>query len=736
MAPTIEYPAVRRSDKVLTMHGESIPDPYEWLGDPWSEEVQRFVEQQNALLQSRLSAAEGRAAFKERLTEMFDYRRIDVPFKEGEGAHAAYYHFANTGLQPQSVLYRRVALDDEPKVFFDPNALSEDGTISIVTYRFSKSGKYWAYALSQSGSDWVKVYVGTTDGTSETVEAKPLEWVKFSSLTWTDDDAGFLYKRYPKPKSLADREQQEQQADDKKPGHDAGTETDINLAPQIYYHKLNTPQSEDLLIYEDPDHPDIQIGQELTTDGAHLLVSEGHGCDPETKVYYAETVAVLAAAAGPTKSGKSAFRPIVDDFEAAYDYIATHDGYLYFSTSYKAPKRRIVRWSIADAKVGHGAMQDVLPETEDLLEMCRVINEHRLVVIYLHNVSHVIKVYDLRDMAKSPLELPIALGSSVISLSGRKRQTELFYRYMNFTSPGVVMRFDATTDTTTQFDETKVPGLDRSKFEVRQVMYKSKDGTSIPMFLIGPANKPTGPRPIWLYGYGGFNASITPAFSVFYLALIEKLGATVAIANLRGGGEFGDEWHRAGKGYNKQNVFDDFAAAARYLVDEGLTTVEQLCINGASNGGLLVGASITQHPELFGCAIADVGVHDMLKFAKQTIGHAWTTDYLDPDSDKKAFDFLRGYSPCHNVPMGVTMPWVLVTTGDHDDRVVPMHSHTFAAQLQHAHTDRSDGRPRLMRITTKAGHGAGRSTAQRIEEMTDKYAFWSLALDHYAKEAK
>ncbi|TPX63319.1 hypothetical protein SpCBS45565_g06684 [Spizellomyces sp. 'palustris'] len=711
-----DYPAVRRDETVAeVLHGKEVKDPYRWLEDPDSEETKAFVEAQNKLFYNFVEKNPYRKSFKEKLTNLWNYERFGTPFKRGDN----YYYFHNSGLQAQAVLYKLKSLDGTPKTFLDPNELSEDGTVSLNTYGFTKSGKFFAYGLSASGSDWVTIHVRETDdGASMDYESKPIKWAKFTSIEWTHDDKGFFYNRYPKP---------EHTTSDK-----AGTETDANKNAMLFYHKIGrlcaigTPQEEDVLVYK-PDDPDFIVHAEISDDGKFLIMNVCRSCDPEKKLYILDLEKTYEKNGKREMTANPEIVKVVDEFTAEFDYVTNEGSVFWFQTTLNAPKRRIVKYDLADPQKG---FVEVIPESEDVLSFNRVADEDKLILAYLHDVKHVVRLYSLKSgESLTPKELPLPLGSIIGSLTGRKEDKEIFYSFSSFTTPGMIYRFDFRTLKHSVFKETQADIL-----QTKQIFYTSKDGTKVPMYIISRKDTPLdGNNVTLLYGYGGFNVSILPSFAVTWTSIfivmdtfVQHMKGVVAVANIRGGGEYGQEkWYDQGKRDKKQNVFDDFQAAAKWLVENKYTNPKKLGINGGSNGGLLVGACLNQAPELFGCGIADVGVLDMLRFHKFTIGHAWTSDYGDPDN-KDDFDVLLKYSPLHTVRSDKPYPAVLITTGDHDDRVVPLHSHKFLTTLQH--TARNNPQPIMIRVETKAGHGAGKSTQQRIEEATDKFSFLGLTL--------
>ncbi|KAJ3280149.1 hypothetical protein HK104_000871 [Borealophlyctis nickersoniae] len=704
-----QYPTVRRDENFAeTLHGKEIKDPYRWLEDPDAEETKAFVRDQNKLFFSFIEKYPHREQFKQKLTTLYDYERFGCPFKRGD----SYYYFHNSGLQPQSVLYKQSSLTAEPKTFLDPNKLSDDGTVAISTYSFTKSGKFFAYALSASGSDWVTIHVRETrDDAPLEFESQPIQWAKFTGVSWTHDDKGFFYNRYPKPDSV-ERE-------------GAGTETDSNKNAQLCYHLIGTPQEEDVVVWSDPSNPEHMFSAEVSEDGKYVILSTAKDCDPVNKVFIVDLEKEFAKTNGEGFAGKPDVLKIVDNFDAEYNYLTNEGTRFWFQTTLNAPKRRVVSYDLNEPEKG---FVEVIPESEDVLSHVSVVDDNKLVLIYLHDVKDVIRLHSLHTGAPlTPSELPLPLGSIVGSMSGRKEDKELFYSFSSFTTPGMIYRFDFATMTHSVFRQTKVNGLKADILQTQQVFYTSKDGTRVPMYIISRKDtKLDGNNPTMLYGYGGFNHSVTPTFAVTWLTFIQHMKGIVAVANIRGGGEYGEEkWYKEGKLTKKQNVFDDFQWAAKHLIAEKYTSPAKLAINGGSNGGLLVGACLNQAPELFAAGVAEVGVMDMLRFHKFTIGHAWTSDYGNPDV-KEDFEVVLKYSPLHNIRSDKPYPAVLVLTGDHDDRVVPLHSLKYLATLQHV--ARNNPRPLMGRVETKAGHGAGKSTKQRIEEATDKFAFLGLAL--------
>ncbi|KAI5402749.1 uncharacterized protein LOC127079778 [Lathyrus oleraceus] len=716
----LKYPAARRDDTVVDdYHGVNVADPYRWLEDPDAEEVKEFVEKQVQLTNSVIAECETRSKLNERITKLFDHPRYDAPLKRGD----KYFYFHNTGLQPQDILYVQDSLEGEPEVLLDPNALSEDGTVSLNTFSVSEDAKYLAYALSSSGSDWATIKVMRIE--DKTVEPDTLSWVKFSSISWSHDGLGFYYSRYPAPKD----------------GEvvDAGTETNSNLYHMLYYHFLGTDQEGDILCWKDLQNPKYTVGGIVTDDGKYLLLYISDGCDPVNKLYYCDITNLPSVFEG-FRSDDSVlpFIKLIDNFDAKYDYIANDDTVFTFLTNKDAPKYKLVRVDLKKPNT----WADVLQESKnDVLESACAVNGNQLIVSYLSDVKHLLQVRDLKTGSLQH-QLPIDIGT-VYGISARREDNVVFFSFTSFLSPGIIYQCNLGTGIPDLkiFREIAVPGFDRSEFQVNQVFFPSKDGTKIPMFIVAKKGIILdGSHPCLLYGYGGFNISITPSFSVSRIVLTKHLGFVYCVANIRGGGEYGEEWHKAGSLAKKQNCFDDFISAAEYLVSTGYTQSRKLCIEGGSNGGLLVGACINQRPDLFGCALAHVGVMDMLRFHKFTIGHAWTSDYGCADKEEE-FHWLIKYSPLHNVrrpweehpDKSVQYPPTMLLTADHDDRVVPLHSLKLLATMQYELCSSLEESPQtnpiIGRIDCKAGHGGGRPTQKMIDEAADRFSFMAKMLE-------
>jgi prolyl oligopeptidase len=673
----LNYPETRTVDQVDTYHGLAVPDPYRWLEDPHAPESQAWIEAQNQVTFGYLEQLPGRDQLQQRLTELWNYERYGIPFKRGD----RYFFYKNDGLQNQSVLYTLPTLEAEPTVLLDPNTLSADGTVALSSIAISENGAYLAYGLSASGSDWVEWQV--RDIASGKDFDDHLKWVKFSGAAWTHDHQGWFYSRYDEP--------------------DATTKLEaVNYYQKLYYHRLGTPQSEDVLVYERPDQKEWGFSGGVTDDGRYLVISVWRGTDPRNLVFYKD----LSSPDNPVVE-------LISAFEAEFSYVGNEGTRFWFRTDLDAPKGRLLTIDLADPDRDH--WQAVIPEAADTLQDVSLLN-HQFVVDYLSDARSQVKIFDLQGQFLRNVELP-GIGS-VGGFNGKREDTETFYSFTSFTTPSTIYRYDLVTGESQLYRQPQV-NFDPDAYTTTQVFYPSADGTRVPMFITHKRGlELNGQNPTLLYGYGGFSISLTPSFSVSNLVWLE-LGGVYAVPNLRGGGEYGEDWHLAGTKLNKQNVFDDFIAAAEWLIAQGYTHRDCLAIMGGSNGGLLVGACMTQRPDLFAAALPAVGVMDMLRFNQFTIGWAWESDYGSPQ-DEAEFKALYAYSPLHNLKLGTAYPATMITTADHDDRVVPAHSFKFAAALQAAHQGEA---PVLIRIETKAGHGAGKPTAKVIEEVRDRWAF-------------
>ncbi|WP_239491261.1 prolyl oligopeptidase family protein [Luteitalea sp. TBR-22] len=676
-APT-SYPQTKKVDQVDDYFGTKVADPYRWLEDDNAADTKAWVEAQNAVTFGYLSKIAGRDAIKQRLTTLWNYERYGLPRKRG----AHYVFTRNDGLQNQAVYYRAASLDATPEVLLDPNTLSGDGTVAVGGTTFSDDGRYMAYSLSESGSDWIRWKV------REVATGKDLpdeiRWSKFSGAAWLHDGSGFFYSRYDAPKEGA-------------------ALTGVNKDQKVYFHKLGTSQDADPLVYARPDKPDWGLGADVTDDGKYLLIYQTEGTDPKNRIFVKDL----------TKADAKV-EPFLDQYDASYNIVGNDGATFYVLTNQGAPRKRLVAITLGQA--APSAWKTLIPEgpKQDVLDDVTMAAD-RFVATWQIDAQNKLRIYGRDGAVQSEVALP-TIGA--VSFSGRREQAEGYYAFSSFAYPTAIFRLDVATGRSTIFKQPKV-AFDPAQYETTQVFYPSKDGTRIPMFIThrkGLAR--SGANPTYLYGYGGFDISLTPSFSPANLAWME-MGGVYAVANLRGGGEYGKAWHDAGRLKNKQNVFDDFIAAAEYLIGEKYTSTPKLAIGGGSNGGLLVGAAMTQRPDLFGAALPAVGVMDMLRFHRFTIGWAWKSDYGSSET-KEGFDVLYKYSPLHNLKPGTAYPATMVTTADHDDRVVPAHSFKFAAALQAAH---KGPQPVLIRIETKAGHGAGKPTSKQIEEAADKWAF-------------
>jgi prolyl oligopeptidase len=676
------YPPARKSDQVDDYHGVKVADPYRWLEDLDSEETRNWVEAENKLSFGYLAAIPERNALKERLTKLWNYEKYGIPFKEGN----RYFYTRNSGLQNQAVLYTVTSLDAQPQMVLDPNTLSADGTVALSGLQVSPDGKFIAYSLSASGSDWQEWKVRDVETSKDLSDH--LKWVKFSGASWTRDGKGFFYSRYDEPKG--------------------DTLKSTNYFQKVYFHKLGTLQTEDVLVYERPDQKDWLFGGTVTDDGNYLIITVFQGTDVKSRVYYKDL-----------KAKDTPVVKLLDDFDAAYNFVANEGSRFWFQTDLQAPRGKLIE--IDTAKPARSNWKVVVPEGKETLQGTSFVN-NKFVLNYLKDAYTQVKIYDVNGKLVNEVGFP-EIGSAA-GFGGKATDKETFYAFTSFTTPTTIYRYDMTTGKSTIFRQPKVD-FNPADYETKQVFYKSKDGTKVPMFITHKKGlKLDGNNPTFLYGYGGFNISLTPAFSVGNLVWME-LGGVYAQPNLRGGGEYGEDWHQAGMKLKKQNVFDDFIAAAQWLIDNKYTSAPKLAIGGGSNGGLLVGAALTQRPDLFGAALPAVGVMDMLRFQTFTIGWAWVSDYGSSDNPEE-FKALYAYSPLHNIKPGTSYPPTMITTADHDDRVWPGHSFKFAAALQAA---QAGDAPILIRIETKAGHGAGKPTSKLIEETADRWAFLVKTLD-------
>ena len=680
-ADSCPLPKAHTVDTVTNYFGTEVRDPYRWLENTDSPETKAWVDSENCVTFHYLAAIPERARILDRLTKLWNYERFGVPSRDG----GKYIYSRNDGLQNQSVVYWLPRLDAPPRVLIDPNTLSKDGTVALTSADVSHDGRYFGYGTAAAGSDWNEFHVRSFATGRDLSDH--LKWIKFSGLSWTHDNAGFFYSRYPEPSGDALRAVVKDQ--------------------KLYYHRLGTAQAADRLVYARPDHPDWGLGGGVTEDGRYLIIGVSLGTDSRNRVYYMD----LGSARHPRVHGTVV--QLLDDFDATYDFVGNLGPVFYFRTNLGAPRAKLI--AIDTRHPERSAWREIIPQGQDVLESISLIGG-RFVAGYMHDAHSALAVYDTAGAKVAYIALP-TLGA-VSGISGRADSPEMFYAFTSFLYPTTIFRYDIATG---QGAVWKAPHLDfdASKYETRQVFYTSKDGTQVPMFLTYRKGlQRDGSNPVYLTAYGGFDINTLPSFSVVNAVWLE-MGGVLAEPNLRGGGEYGEEWHQAGMHEKKQNVFDDFIAAAEYLVHERWTSTPKLAVGGASNGGLLIGAVEDQRPDLFGATLPAVGVMDMLRFHKFTIGWAWVTEYGSSDSASQ-FPYLYKYSPLQNIRPGTHYPPTLVTTADHDDRVVPGHSFKYAATMQ---ADQAGPAPILIRVETRAGHGGGMPVSKQIELNADRWAF-------------
>jgi prolyl oligopeptidase len=684
-----KYPDAPRGTVVEEYHGTKIADPYRWLEDPDSPEARRWIDAENKLTHEYLSSVPNGSALRKRLAELWSPVSYPRAASQQEGSSLVnrggrYFFLRRDAGQNQPVLYYMTERNAKPRPLLDPNTLSTEGIAALLSWTISRDGKTLAYGIARAGSDWQDIHLRDVDSGRDLPDH--LEWIKFIGPEWAADGRGIYYGRFPKPdeKNLL---------------------TSANYNHQLWYHKLGTSQSQDVLVYERPDHRDWMFSPTVSDDGRYLIIEVSEGTKPENLVFYQQ----LNGGSGRTVE-------LIRDFTAMYDFIGNKGTRFYFMTTANAEKGRVVFIDVSNG----GRATEVVPQTGDVLDQAALAG-NTLYLVYQKDVASQVIAWSLDGAEKREVPLP---GKGRAHWAERLADnTEQFFSFEGFTSPEMLYGFDTRTSKVTAFEQARLP-FDPAAFETRQVFCRSKDGTRIPMFLIGRKGFQPDPKtPVLLYGYGGFNVATTPQYKPMYLQWIE-LGGVVASANLRGGGEYGRQWHEAGMKANKQNVFDDFIAAAEWLIANKYTSRERLAIYGRSNGGLLVGAVLNQRPDLFGAAVPGVGVMDMLRFHKFTIGYAWTSDYGSPDNPED-FKAIRAYSPLHNIRQGAQYPPTLVLTSDHDDRVVPAHSFKYAAALQHAQEGPA---PILIRIETSAGHGGGKPITKQVDETADIISFLEKAL--------
>ncbi|HEY3133494.1 MAG TPA: prolyl oligopeptidase family serine peptidase [Gemmatimonadaceae bacterium] len=725
----LSYPPAARGTQVDLYHGTSIADPYRWLEDVDSPATKEWVAAQNRLTDSFLASIPQRTAIRTRLTQLWNYARYSAPFKE----NGRYFYFQNTGLQNQSVLYVQDGLGGAPHVLLDPNILSSDGTVALSGTAASDDGRYLAYSLSTSGSDWQELHVRDVNSGRDLPDV--VKWVKFSGISWTRDNRGFFYSRYDEPTS-------------------GNKMTNTNKNHKLYYHRVGEAQSRDELVYDRPDQPDWLFDGTVTDDGQYLIITVSQGTDVRTRLYFIDL-----DNPGKPQIDNPVVR-LIDRLDAEYAFVGNRGTMFYVRTDRNAPKGRIIAISIDNPR--EERWNTIIPEGKDALQDATMAGDD-IVTNYLQDAHSSVRFYtgsrdDRRyqdrprpgqqpqqpprnpgsiydDTSTAPIEmreraqaigggfsfrgeLPLPGIGTVGEIHGRQGDDEVFYSFTSFLYPTTIYRYDLKSRRNEVFRTPKV-AFDPTAYETRQVFYTSKDGTRVPMFITAKKGiQLDGSNPTLLYAYGGFDISMTPSFSPANLAWLE-MGGIYALANLRGGGEYGKAWHEGGMLANKQNVFDDFIAAAQYLIQQKYTSTTKLAVRGGSNGGLLIGAVENQRPDLFGATLPEVGVMDMLRFQKFTIGWAWTSDYGSSDSPDQ-FKYLLAYSPLHNIKPGTCYPPTLAFTADHDDRVVPGHTFKYVATLQAA---QNCPNPILVRIETKSGHGAGRPTSKLIDEAADRFAF-------------
>jgi prolyl oligopeptidase len=672
-----KYPAAPTSNQVDDYSGVKVADPYRPLENPDAPESRKWIDAEDQITFDFLKTIPERDEIKKRLTEVWDYERFGVPTKES----ARYFFSKNSGLQNQNVVYTSTNFKEAPRLLLDPNTLAKDGTIALSGTAVTDNAKLFAYGLATAGSDWQQWKVRDVESGKDREDK--IDWIKFSGAAWRKDGSGFFYSRYDKPDESNKLRSQVF-------GH------------KIFLHKLGTPQDADTLVYERPEQKEWIFNEEVTDDGRYLVINVQRGTDPKNRIFYKDLV-----------DPESKVVELLDKADARYNFLGNEGSVFSFQTDLNAPLGRII--SIDTAKGLPPQIAELVPESKDKLEGVSVVGDH-FVAVYLQDAKSLVKLFKPNGAADGEITLP-GIGSAS-GFTGKRKDRETFYSFTSFTTPTSIFRYDFDKGASELLFQPKVK-FNPDDYTTEQVFYNSGDGTRVPMFIsYKKGMKREGANPTYLYGYGGFDISSTPNFSPANLVWME-MGGIYAVANLRGGGEYGEKWHEAGMLHVKQNVFDDFIAAAQYLIDNKFTSTPKLAIGGGSNGGLLVGACLTQRPDLFGATLPNVGVLDMLRFQKFTIGWAWTSDYGSAEKPED-FPFLYAYSPLHHIAKGCCYPPTLITTADHDDRVVPAHSFKFAATLQAA---QGCDKPTLIRIETKAGHGAGKPTTKIIEETADRWAF-------------
>jgi prolyl oligopeptidase len=666
----------RIDDIIENYHGTKVKDPYRWLEDPALEETQAWGEEQNEKSKNYFQSIPEREKIKVRLSELWNHTKHHVPEKVGN----RYFFFKNDGLQNQPILYMQESLEHEPVTIIDPNQLSHDGTVALTNYSFSKDGSLLAYGTSKSGSDWQEVKIRHIESGTEYEEV--IEWTKFSNIAWAHDKSGFYYSRFPKPGTVPAEDQ-----------------SNFN---RVYWHTLGTSQADDRLIYEQPEEKELAFTPFITKDGAYLVLYVWHGTSSKNRIYYREI------------NSEEPFTRLLDEADASYMPIGNDGSLFYFKTNAEAPRGRIIAIDLQHPKREN--WNEIVPEQSDVISFVKVIHD-RFVIVYMHQAHHQMKVFNVDGSFVR--EIPMPNISTVTGVSGQREDKEMFFGLTSYLHPTQVYKYDFVKEKVELIRQSNI-SFDSASYETKQVFYPSKDGTQVSMFLTFKKGLVLDSKnPTLLYGYGGFNVSLTPAFSTPVLGWLE-MGGIYAVANLRGGSEYGEDWHQAGMLDKKQNVFDDFIAAAEWLIENKYTERSKLAISGRSNGGLLVAACMVQRPDLYGAIICGVPVIDMLRYHRFTVGRYWVPEYGNAEKDAEHFKFLYAYSPLHNVREGVEYPPILIATADTDDRVVPAHAKKFAATLQSVNVGEN---PILLRLEMQAGHGLGKPTSKLIEEETDFYSF-------------
>ncbi len=676
---TMVYPTAKKVNAADTFFGTVVPDPYRWMENENDPDLKKWIDEENKLTFGFLEKIPYRKQIFNRLKQLYNYEKFSTPWYKG----GKFFQFRNNGLQNQYVLYVMKSPDDTGKILIDPNKFSADGTVSLSTIGISKDGKFVAYAINRSGSDWQEIYVKEIETGKNLPDS--IKWAKFSGITWFKD--GFFYSRYPEPEQ--------------------GKElTAQNLNQQVFYHKINTPQSEDKLIFANPDEPENGFSTDISTDEKFLIISEWKGTSGN-RIYFKDLT-----------GENSCFVKLNETFDYDFHFVDHINGKLLFITNYNAPNYKLI--AIDPENPAEENWQDLIPEKNYVLQSVKIADKDKLFASYLKDVVSYIDVYNAAGDSLYHLNLP-SPGSANISVSD-----ELDFGFLSltsYTSPGTIYIINVSDGSLKKFWEPEINGINFDEYETKEEFYTSFDGTKVPIFIVYKKGiKLDGQNPAWLYGYGGFNISLTPYFNPLRMLWLEN-GGVFAVANIRGGGEYGEKWHKAGTKLNKKNVFKDFIAAAEYLIKQGYTNPDKLVIQGGSNGGLLIGAVVNMRPDLFKVALPAVGVMDMLRYFRFTIGKAWAADYGLPTENEELFKYIYSYSPLHNIHCSDTTvyPAILVTTADHDDRVVPAHSFKYIATLQEK--CKNNPNPLLIRIETKAGHGGGKPTQKILEEWTDIYSF-------------